>query len=309
MAVFTYDILWKAILEELFSEFIEFFSPDLFNKINWSKQVEFLNKETADLYPEPGNMKDNKTVDFLAKVALLSGEQFCVLIHIEVQGYQDREFAHRMYIAYYRLRDKYNKPVFPLAIFTEDNKHYHPSIYEEQFEGGSLVFRYPFHKILDYNEEALKMSNNPIAIVILITLLHLKKIVKDKKVPIGDIFLSKVELARLLLAKKIPVIKIRILMTFLKNYIRFDSEQINRNFEEELNKLTNKSAAMGIEELVIDLAEKRGEKKGEKKGEAKNKEQVVKNLILQFGFTDEQAAKATQSSIRFVKGVRVSLNV
>ena len=36
-------------------------------------------------------------------------------------------------------------------------------------------------------------------------------------------------------------------------------------------------------------------------------EQFVKNLILDFGFTDEQAAKAAEVSIDFVQKVRLAL--
>lgn len=44
-----------------------------------------------------------------------------------------------------------------------------------------------------------------------------------------------------------------------------------------------------------------------KEGMEKGKEQVVKNLIIQFGFTDEQAAGAAGVSTDFVKKIRASL--
>lgn len=100
-------------------------------------------------------------------------------------------------------------------------------------------------------------------------------------------------------------------MIFIKNYIRFDSAAINRKFEEEVHKLTNKTTNMGIEELVIDLAEKRGEIRGEQIGEAsgetRNQEKVVRNMITKLGLTDAQIVAATEASINYIKKIRASI--
>jgi len=48
-------------------------------------------------------------------------------------------------------------------------------------------------------------------------------------------------------------------------------------------------------------------KRGEEKGAEQKSYEVVSNLILDFGFNDEQAARASQSSIGFVKKVRADL--
>ncbi|MEH6305606.1 hypothetical protein RYH73_08125 [Olivibacter sp. CPCC 100613] len=61
---------------------------------------------------------------------------------------------------------------------------------------------------------------------------------------------------------------------------------------------------MGIEELMLDRATKEGIQKGEQK---KSKE-FVENLLLEFGFTDEQAVRAAKVSIEFVQKVRAQLN-
>jgi hypothetical protein len=40
-----YDSPWKTILQTYFSEFISFFYPDLYADIDWTKPIEFLDKE------------------------------------------------------------------------------------------------------------------------------------------------------------------------------------------------------------------------------------------------------------------------
>jgi len=44
-----------------------------------------------------------------------------------------------------------------------------------------------------------------------------------------------------------------------------------------------------------------------RKGEEKKSHAVVENLLLSFGFTDEQAAKAADVSVDFVKKIRAGL--
>ncbi|MFC3196490.1 Rpn family recombination-promoting nuclease/putative transposase [Parapedobacter deserti] len=58
---------------------------------------------------------------------------------------------------------------------------------------------------------------------------------------------------------------------------------------------------------ALEYARREGEEKGIEKGIEKGKASVVANLILDFGFDDEQAARASQTSIDFVKNVRSAL--
>ena len=55
-----------------------------------------------------------KFVDKLVKVFTRTGKEKWILIHIEVQGYQDRDFAKRKFTYFYRILDKYDKPVLLL---------------------------------------------------------------------------------------------------------------------------------------------------------------------------------------------------
>ena len=79
----------------------------------------------------------------------------------------------------------------------------------------------------------------------------------------------------------------------------------------EYSKLTKKEKTMYDTSLkrkwdtagALEYARREGEEKGIEKGKAS----VVANLILDFGFDDEQAARASQTSIDFVKEVRADL--
>lgn len=90
-----YDSPWKEVIELYFHHFLEFFFPLVYAAINWAQPYEFLDTELQQL--EPDAEIGRRLVDKVAKVWLLEGEQVWVLVHVEVQGQYERQFAERMY--------------------------------------------------------------------------------------------------------------------------------------------------------------------------------------------------------------------
>ena len=39
-----YDSAWKKVIRQLFEDFLEFFFPDIYHAIDFSKKIEFLEK-------------------------------------------------------------------------------------------------------------------------------------------------------------------------------------------------------------------------------------------------------------------------
>ena len=66
------DSLWKAILEDVFDDFLTFFYPDASDLFDFGKGFEFLDKELDDLFPREES-ESVKYVDKLVKVALTDG--------------------------------------------------------------------------------------------------------------------------------------------------------------------------------------------------------------------------------------------
>src|ERR1700748_1941591 len=113
------DILWKGILEEVFPELLRFLFPDAESRFNMKRKVTLLDKEMAEMYPEPHKKSDTRFVDKLVKVYTTAGTARYLLIHIEVQGQYDKEFTKRMFTYFYRIYDRFlGQPVIPIAIFT-----------------------------------------------------------------------------------------------------------------------------------------------------------------------------------------------
>jgi hypothetical protein len=111
--------------------------------------------------------------DKLVKVWKLSGEETWVLVHIEIQSQEDGRFGERMFVYYYRLRDKYDLPIASLAILGDERNNWRPEPFETELWGCNVRFEFPIIKLLDYAArwDELEESRNPFAVVVMA---HLK---------------------------------------------------------------------------------------------------------------------------------------
>lgn len=169
------DSLWKAILEDIFDDFLRFFVSDADQLFDFQKGFEFLDKELNQLFPPDRDDFQPRYVDKLVKVFTREGQEEWILIHIEVQGYRDNLFAQRMYQYYARIFDKYQKPITAFAILTDGNRQFKPTVYERSFLGTTLSYRYNVYKVLEQDMAVLDAANNPFAIVIMTVLIALQK--------------------------------------------------------------------------------------------------------------------------------------
>ncbi|MDB5088473.1 MAG: hypothetical protein JWR09_2467, partial [Mucilaginibacter sp.] len=211
-----------------------------------------------------------------------------ILIHIEVQNYTDQHFASRMFQYYYRILDKYNKPITAFAIFADANRNFHPKYYEREFYGTRVYYSYNTFKIIDQDDNELEASNNPFTMAVLTAKLALTgQRMKDEQ-----LFERAYDLAKRLLVKQIPKDKIRKLMTFLRHYVRFENQELIHKFEKEIAILTERSNTMGIEEFLLDRAKKEG---------SRDKAVAVAMEMKKDGIPDEQIAKFIKLSLDEIK--------
>ncbi|MBN1546450.1 MAG: hypothetical protein JW902_07315 [Syntrophaceae bacterium] len=162
-----YDSPWKEILERYFPEFLEFFFPVAYEGIDWSQGHEFLDKELQKVTrkAEVGR----KVVDKLVKVYTTDGTETWVVVHVEVQGQYEADFAKRMYVYNYRLFDRYNRDIVSLAILSDDRKRWKPKRFQQVRWGCETRFTFPRVKLLDYadREDEFATSRNPFAVMVL----------------------------------------------------------------------------------------------------------------------------------------------
>ncbi|WP_426667071.1 Rpn family recombination-promoting nuclease/putative transposase [Mucilaginibacter sp. McL0603] len=291
------DVLWKGILEDVFDDFLRFLNPDAESLLDFGKGFEFLDKELQQVLPPENEEFSPKVVDKLVKVFTKTGEEKWVLVHVEIQGQYHHDFASRMFRYYYRLIDKYGKPITAYAIFTEANLKARPDCFELDFMGTSLKYTFNTYKIASQSDEELLASENPFALVVLTAKTALSGSGIKSSLERDELLLNlKLELAKQLLIRQIPKEKVRVMMNFLKYYTRFENPEINSKFELAVEVLTERSNTMGIEELLLDRATKQGEQKG-----SHDKAVAIAKEMKKDGVAIEQIAKFTKLSVEEIE--------
>jgi predicted transposase/invertase (TIGR01784 family) len=282
------DILWKGTLEDLFEDFLHFFFPEADQLFDMDKGFEYLDKELDQLFPAEAGNYAPRYVDKLVKVFTRNGAEEWILVHVEVQGYTDHDFAKRMFQYYYRILDQYDKPITAFAIFADTGKNFHPKHYEREFLGTKVYYSYNTYKIIDQDNADLEASNNPFAIAVLSAKLSLSRTSMGDQ-QIFDLYL---DLAKRLLSKQMPKGKIRKVMNFLRHYMRFENPEMITKFEQAIAILTERSTTMGLEELLLDRAKNEG-----KQEEARE----IARELKKEGLPVEFIAKTTKLSIEEIE--------
>lgn len=298
------DILWKGILEDVFDDFLRFLYPEADKLFDFSKRIEFLDKELEQLFPPEGDAFAPKVIDKLAKVYTHDGETEWILVHVEVQDKFSQDFGKRMFQYFYRILDKYNRRITAWAVLTENNNVVRSNVFQMEYLGTAFTYQFNIYKLALQKEDELLASNNPFALVSLTA----KAAFTASKTNTEDfdqqLLELKLTIAKRLLRSNFPKEKVRKMMDFLKYYTNFEKQDTEKVYNEKLIQLTDNKTTMGIEELLIARAEHYGKLEG-----AENQQRiVVENAIIKFGFTDEQAASISGTTLDFVKEVREQIS-
>jgi hypothetical protein len=294
------DILWKGLLEWVFDDLLRFVFPEADKVFDMQKGFGFLDKELAELYPEPEKESDTRVVDKLVKVFRKDGGEEWVLIHIEAQGETKREdrpfFSERMFRYFYRCLDRYRRPIAAIALFTGSDARRMPGSYKYAFLDTRLHYEYSTVCVLDYSDKELGESDNPFAWVVLAAkkaLLQGKDL--DNKLLKGKLFIFRKLYEGGIFEKQ----KLRAILTFLDNYVQFENPEYNRKFRYEIDKITDKKNTMDIFEQVAEWRFQDGLEQGDEK--------AVKVLLANTEFSVEKIASLVDVPISFVEKIKKEL--
>ncbi|WP_299492116.1 transposase [Acaryochloris sp. IP29b_bin.137] len=161
-----YDSPWKEALERYFPQALEFLFSLIHTEIDWEQGWEFLDKELQQVVRDAE--LGRRLVDKLVKVWRQDGSETWVLLHLEVQGSYEANFAERMFVYHYRLRDRYNLPVVTLAILADKRVSWRPAGYSNSLWGCRVSLDFPIVKLLDYESQLseLEQSSNPFSVIV-----------------------------------------------------------------------------------------------------------------------------------------------
>ena len=135
------DTAWKEMIERWFPAFFEFFFPDVYQEIDWSREPEFLDKELSYAVRMAG--RGRRSVDKLARVYLKDGKDTWALAHIEAQSQKEETFSKRMFICNTLLFARHDRPVASFAVLGDPVQDWRPDSfgYSQWGSGADAHFR------------------------------------------------------------------------------------------------------------------------------------------------------------------------
>lgn len=276
------DTLWKSIIESLIDDFLWYFFPAYADQIDFERGFEFLDTELQKLIPD--NPGKKRHADKLIKVWFKNGQEAWFLIHVEIQGYQDSWMGLRLFECIYRIRDKFQRPVTGLAIYTDWNRTYHVKEFKDVFLGSEVSYKFNTYVLRDHSPAELANDPNPFAAVMEAAWQFLKKPKDEQKLA-----QLKLDMIRRLLKRNLPKDHIKVIIGFIALYVDFDNSEIKTKFEQDLMVITKATQPMGFEQAI----QEEFKKQGIEIGEAKRDEELLNNAVpelLQEGFSAERIA-------------------
>ncbi len=296
------DVLLKSAFEEAFPDLLRFYFEEADALFDMDKGFEFLDKELIELFPELEKHGGNRFVDMLVKAFLKDGTEEWILLHLEIQGRGANNFPARMFQYWYRIFDRYGVNIAALAVFTGDKNQKRPDTFYKSFLGTEVSYRYNCYHILDHTEAELIAMNSPFALIVLAA----QKALLTGRVPEEELAEHRLTVARALIeSKKYDHERIIRFLSFLKNFIYIENSEINRNFDNQIDRLTGKKNTMGIIETIKKIEREEGIEEGMERGKA----EVVKNLLLADKFTLAEIANFASVTVAFVKKVQKDLKL
>ena len=264
------DELLKGVLEMYFEDFLRFLHPEADDIFDFRRAIEFLNTELALLQPQRGRIRGKRIADMLAKVYLKSGQEKWILVHTEIEGASQKDFAFRLFQYYYRLVDKNKVPVDTIVIYTGGMAQKRPNYYMEEGFFSRVYFSFLGYHIFDHQEEELlKMGNNIFSLVILAC----QKAFLEGHLSDVELGEARLRIAERLLKQRYSYAHVKSFMIFLKNFLYIDSEVVNSAFDERLYKLTGGGIKMDLLEIVTKQAVQRATRQALEKGKLEGLEE------------------------------------
>ncbi len=253
----NFDSHWKTIITELFEDFVHFFLPKLYPRIDFSIQPIFLQQELEKIIKDE-TMEGKIINDKLVKVKLKNGEDRYILIHIEIQSSRDLGFQRRMFKYFCRIFETYEgNDITAIAVYTGK---WRPKVHDrfvKAEDGIGLFYIYHSYWIEEAKTEELKNAKNPFALAVLAA----KNLNSTKKNP--ELRLNyKLELISLMEERKYTRKQMFSLLTFIKlmlilpkkQELKFQQKFKERYVKEESMHPRDKKSLADFSELLHEIA-------------------------------------------------------
>jgi predicted transposase/invertase (TIGR01784 family) len=266
------DSAWKEILELYFPKMMEFFYPEIYQKIDWTQGFISLDQELQQVVRQA--IVGKRFVDKLFQV-FAYGQKAMVLIHAEIQGQPKINFEARLFEYSCLLYPRYKQPVLTLVLLIDPASNWRPTEYRS-YVLGLPVHHFQFYpvKLLDYRgqESVLETSDNPFAWITLVQLALIQTRKRSKQR-----LMSKVSLVQLLYQRKWKKTEILNLCAFI-DWVLTLPEELENIYTEKLRQIEERSSMPLMTNIERNGIEK-GFQMGLEQGTKSNALMIAKRML------------------------------
>ena len=268
-----HDRLFKELFTTFFVEFVDLFFPELAAYMD-AGSITFLDKEVFTDVTQGERHEADVVVQ-----ATFRDQPLCFLIHVEAQAQPEADLPRRMFRYFARLHEKYDLPVYPIAVFSYDEpQRAEPDTYQITFPDlDVLSFRFRVVQLNRLDWRGFVDRTNPIAAALM---------AKMRMEPTDR---PRVKLACLRMLAKLQLDPARreLISGFVDSYLRLTIEE-KSEFEAELAAIEPREKE-DVMEIVTSWMEK-GREEGLQKGLEKGQRVLVlRQLRKRLGALDERA--------------------
>lgn len=172
--------------------------------------------------------RGEKNILDLVALAKFQEQNYSFLIHVENQASNSPEFNRRMFRYFCNLFLKYDRPIYPIVIFSYDA----PQRPEKDY----FEIEFPHYQVLNFNYKVVQLNRldwrdflkqkNPVAAALMAKM----RIDKEDRPKV------KAECLRLMVTLKLNSAKMQLISGFIDNYLNLNSQE-KSIFQTELSKM------------------------------------------------------------------------
>ena len=284
------DGIWKDAIKRYLPLLLRRTMPQLYNDVDFSQEVKFLDKELQDTIQVTLAKEHNsaKFIDSLVELPLKSGKSQWILLHIEVQGTGGEDISYRMMLYCCLIFAHYRRMPVALAILTDKRPSDEtPGKFEFSEYGTKLLYKYNLFEVYDQEDEKLLNSDNPFDSFIYAAKKYSDYMSRENQTIKLEYLLK---ISRNLYERGLNAKERAGIIVFVSRLINLEDEKLREQFFNELKKLGGEddmNEMTWIEEHFYNQALDKGRNEGISVGEERTMNVAI-DFMRSHGITSEQ---------------------
>jgi hypothetical protein len=318
--VFDQDDAWKNYISKDFFDCLSIIHPILFAAVDTLIAPEFLEQEMSNAMRGKYKVKGKeKKTDKLVKLRLLTGQDYYIYVHLEIQDQLQDDFPERLYIYRSLISLRYmTQNITTIVIFTGKAPSEKHTIFHHECFNSFVLYKFNYFVIAEQIEKELEASDSAFALAVLAA-----KYTIDTEGDEQRRLEFKKKIFELAEKKQFPFDKLEELLRFVIDYMLL-SDEVENEFiattsspifspqntdsmvatrgERTLAAIyTTRIYGKTTEALLAEQkAEQKAEKKAEKNAIQEAERQNTINALLTINFSPEKIADVLGYNLKYV---------